>query len=86
MIGNSNDETIFPDKRYTADTQASKIRKAFANVSSANIKFSKTQLSKTLQSGGFFGRLLKSLLKTRLSLIGNVLKLLTKRVLTPLGL
>ena len=34
------------------NTQVSKIRKAFANDSSANIKFSKTQLSKMIHSGG----------------------------------
>ena len=35
------------------DTKVSKIRKAFANGSSANKYFSKTQLSKMIQSGGF---------------------------------
>ena len=38
--------------------------KAFANVSSANIKLSKTQFHKIGQSGQFLGRLLGSLLKT----------------------
>ena len=33
----------------------SKTHKAFANGSSANIKFSKTQLSKFVQLGGFIG-------------------------------
>ena len=53
MIGNSNDETNFPHKLLLADTQVSKIPKAFGNGWSANIKFSKTQLSKMMQSGGF---------------------------------
>ena len=35
------------------DKGFSNIRKTFANGSSANIKFSKTQLSKTIQLGGF---------------------------------
>ena len=52
LIGHSNDETNFPHKLLT-NTHVSKICKAFANVSSANIKFSKTQLSKILQSRGF---------------------------------
>ena len=52
LIGHSNDETNFPHKLLT-NTQVSKICKAFANVSSANIKFSKTQLSKILQSREF---------------------------------
>ena len=43
---------IFPYKLLLTDTQISKICKAFANGLSANIKFSKTQLSK-IQSGGF---------------------------------
>ena len=60
--------------------------KDFANGSSANIKLSKTQLYKIGQSGGFLGRLLGPLLKTRLFLIGNILKSLAKSVLIPLGL
>ena len=52
MIGYSNDETNFPHKLILTDTEVSKIRKAFANDSLANIKFSKTQLSKMIQSGG----------------------------------
>ena len=67
------------------NTQVLKLRKAFANGSSANIKLSKTQLHKTVQSGGLLGRLLGPVLKTRLPLIGNVLKPLAKSVLTPLG-
>ena len=65
------------------NTQVSKLRKTFANNSSPNIKLSKTQLH---ESGGFLGRLLGPLLKTRLPLIGNVLKPLAKSVLIPLGL
>ena len=50
LVGNSNDETNFPHKLFLNDTQISKIRKAFANGLSANIKFSKTQLSQMIQS------------------------------------
>ena len=53
LIGNSNGEINFPRKILLTDTQASKIRKAFANGSSANIKFLKTQLFKMMQPGGF---------------------------------
>ena len=42
LIENSNDETNFPHKLLLTDKKVSKIRKAFANGSSANIKFSKT--------------------------------------------
>ena len=68
------------------NTQVSKLPKAFANNSSANIKLPKTQLHKIGQSGGFLGRFLGTLLKTGLPLIGNVLKPLAKSVLIPLGL
>ena len=73
VVGNSNDENNFPHKLLLTNTQVSRLRKAFANGSSANIKFSKTQLHKIGQLGGFLGRFLGALLKTRLSLIGNVL-------------
>ena len=53
LIGNFDDETNFPHKILLTDTQVSKICKAFANDSSANIKFSKTQLSKMILPGGF---------------------------------
>ena len=66
--------------------QVSKLRKAFANGSSGNINLSKIQLHKTVQSGGFLGRLLGTLLKNGLPLIENVLKPLAKGVLIPLGL
>ena len=52
LIGNSNDATNFTHKLLLTDTQVSKIRKTFANGSSANIKFSKTQLSQ-MRSGRF---------------------------------
>ena len=67
------------------NTQVSKLRKAFANNSSANIKLSKNLLHKLGQSGGFL-RILGPLLKTDLPLIGIVLKPLAKSVLIPLGL
>ena len=86
MLGDSNDKTNFPHELLLTDTQVSSIRKAFANNSSIDIKFSKTQLSKMIQSGGFLGKLLGPLLKTRLPLIKNVITPLAKSVLIPLGL
>ena len=86
MIGDSNDQTNFPHELLLTDRQVSSIRKAFSNNSSVDIKFSKTQLSKMIQSGGFLGRLLGPLLKTGLPLISNVIKPLAKCVLIPLGL
>ena len=66
--------------------QVTNPRKAFAGKSSTDIKLTKTQISKMMQSGGFLGRLLGPLLKTGLPLIKNVIKLLAKYVLIPLGL
>ena len=84
--GNSNGETNFPHNLLLGDTQVSRLRKAFANGSSANIKLSKTQLSKMVQLGGFLGRLLGPLLKTSSPLMKNILKPLAKSVLIPWGL
>ena len=84
MIGDN--ETDFPDKLLLTNRQVANIRKAFANNSSIDIKLSKTQLSKMIQSGGFLGRLLGPLLKTGLPLIKNVITPLAKSVLIPLGL
>ena len=86
VVGDSNDENNFPHKLSLTDTQILKLRKIFANNSSANIKLSKTQLYKIGQSGGFLGRRLGPLLKTGLPLTGNVLKPLDKSVLIPVGL
>ena len=86
MIGDSNDKTNFPHEILLTDRQVSSIRKAFSNNSYVDIKYSKTQLSKMIQSGGFLGKLLGPLLKTRLPLIKNVITPLAKSVLIPLGL
>ena len=69
-----------------ANTQVSRLDKAFANNLSANIKLSKTQLHKIGQSRGFLGRVLGQLPKTGFPLIRNVLKPLAKSVLIPSGL
>ena len=81
-----NNENNFPHELLLTNRQVSNLRKSFANNSSADIKLSKTQLSKMIQSGGFLSRLLGPLLKTGLPLIKNVIKLLAKSVLIPLGL
>ena len=86
MIGDSNDEANFPHELLLRDRQISSIRKAFSNNSPVDIKFSKTQLSKMIQSGEFLGKLLGPLLKTGLPLIKNVITPLAKSVLIPLGL
>ena len=62
--------------------QVVNIRKAFTKNTSIDIKLSKTQLSKMIQSGGFLGNLLGKL-------AGPLMKVampLAKNVLAPLGL
>ena len=56
MIGNSNDETNFPHKLLLTNRLVTNICIIFANNLSPDIKLSKTQLSKMIQSGGFLGR------------------------------
>ena len=51
MVG--DDETNFPHKLLLTNRQVANLRKAFANNLSTEIKLSKTQLSKMIQSGGF---------------------------------
>ena len=78
MVGNSNDNINFPHELLLTNRQVANIRKAFANHSSTDIKLSKTQLSKMIQSGGFVGKLLGPLLKTGLPLMKSVIKPLAK--------
>ena len=84
MVGDN--ETNFPHKLLLTNRQVSNLRKAFANRLSADIKLSKTELSKMMQSRGFLGRLLGALLNTGLPLIKNVIIPLAKSVFIPLGL
>ena len=86
MVGNSNDNTNFPHELLLTNRQVANIRKAFANHSLTDIKLSKTQLLKMIQSGGFLGKHLGPLLKTGLPLIKSVIKPLARSVLIPLGL
>ena len=84
IIGDN--ETNFPHKLLSTNRKVSNLSKAFANHSLANIKLSKTQLSKMIQLGRFLVRFHGPLIKTGLPLIKNVIKPLAKSVLTPLGL
>ena len=62
--------------------QVANIRKAFAKNTSIDIKLSKTQLSKMIQSGGFLGNLFGKL-------AGPLMKVavpLAKNILAPLGI
>ena len=78
FVGDSNDDGNFLQRLLLIITQVSRIRKTFANGSSANVKFSKTQLSKMVKLARFLGRFLGLLIKTGLPSIRNVLKPLAK--------
>ena len=73
-VGDSNDETNFFQKLFLTERQVSNLCIALVNNSLANIKLSKTELSKILQSGEFFRRLLKPLMKVCLMLMKNAFK------------
>ena len=66
--------------------QKIKIRNAFNNNTSTDIKLSKARINEIIQSSGLLGRLLGSLLKTGLPLTKNVIKPLAKSVLITLEL
>ena len=66
--------------------QKAKVRNAFNNNMSADLKLSKAQINKIIQSGRFLSKLLGPLLKTGLPLIKNVIKPLAKIISIPLGL
>ena len=82
----ADNESNFPHKLLLTNRQVANLRKDIANHLSTDIKLSKTQMSKTIQLGGFLGRLFGPLLKTGLTLIKHVIKPLAKSVLIPLGL
>ena len=50
MIGNSDDEIKFPHKLLLTNRQVANLRKAFSSYLSTDIKLSKIQLLKKIQS------------------------------------
>ena len=71
-----------PHEWLLTTRQNTKLRNALNNNSSTDIKLSKTQIKKIIQSGGFLGKLLGKL-------AGPLMKValpLAKNVLAPLGL
>ena len=67
-----------PHELLLTTRQTNKLRNAIENNLQTDIKLSKAQISKIMQSGGFLGKILGPLLKTGLSLLKSVIK--------PLGL
>ena len=75
-----------PHELLLTTRQKTKIRNAFNNNMSTDLKLSRAQINEITQSGGFLSKLLSPLLKTGLPLIKNVIKPLAKSVLIPLGI
>ena len=76
------DENDLPHELLLTARQKTKLRNAFNNNISADIKLSKAQISKIIQSGGFLWSLLSKL-------AGPLMKVaipLAKNVLAPLGI
>ena len=76
---NRND---LPNESLLTTRQKSKTRNAFNNNMSTDLKLSKAQISKIIQSGGFLGSLLNKL-------AGPLMKVaipLAKNILAPLGI
>ena len=71
-----------PHKLLLTMRQNTKLRNALNNNSATDIKLSKTQIKKIIQSGGFLGKLLSKLA----GLLMKVALQLVKNVLAPLGL
>ena len=65
-----------PHELLLTTRQTTRVRNAIENNMSTDIKLSKPQISKIIQSGGFLGKLLGPLLKTRLPLLKSVITLL----------
>ena len=71
-----------PHELLLTTRQNTKLRNALNNNSASDIKLSKTQIKKIIQSGGFLGKLLSKL-------VGPLMKVaipFAKNVLAPLGL
>ena len=76
---NRND---LPHELLLTERQKTKLRNAFNNNMSTDIKLSKAQITKIIQSGGFLGSLLSKL-------AGPLMKVavpLAKNILAPLGI
>ena len=80
------DGNDLPHELLLTTRQKTKLRNSLNNNTSTDLKFSKAQINKVIQSGGLLAILLGPLLKTGLPLIKNVIKPLAKSVLIPLGL
>ena len=71
-----------PHELLLTTRQTTKLRNTIENNLQTDIKLSKAQISKIIQSGGFLGKILGSLLKTGLPLLKSVIKPVGLLVLT----
>ena len=71
-------ENNLPHELLLTTWQITKLKNAIENNMATDIKLSKAQISRVIQSGGFLGKLLGPLLKTEFPLLISVIK--------PLGL
>ena len=76
------DGNDLPHELLLTTRQKTKLRNAFNNNMSIDLKLSKAQISKTIQSGGFLGSLLSKLAGSLM----NVAIPLAKNILAPLGI
>ena len=76
------DGNDLPHELLLSTRQKTKLRNAFNNNKSADIKLSKTQIFKIIQSGGFLGSLLSKLAGPFMKIVVP----LAKDVLAPLGI
>ena len=74
-------ENNLPHELLLTTRQKTKLRNAFNNNMSTDIKLSKAQITKIIQSGGFLGSLLSKLA----GLLMKVAVPLAKNILAPLG-
>ena len=82
-LGNRNfNKDELPQELLLTTTQNTKLRNAINNNLATDIKLSKAQIKKLIQSGRFLGRLLSILAGPLM----NVALLLAKNVVAPLGL
>ena len=76
------DGNDLPHKLLLTTREKTKLRNAFNNYMTTDLKLSKAQLSKIIQSGGFLGSLLSKLT----GLLMKVAVPLAKNILAPLGI
>ena len=74
-----------PHELFLTQRHITKSRNSIENNFQTDIKLSKAQISKIIQSGGFLGKILDPLLKTGLPLLKSVMKPLGLLVLTAAG-